>query len=94
MNRYQVLRHKRGADDSEETKSIFVRRSNLDKDKILLTEVLKQDPEALDKVVPTGIAWEELASNLKRPRDQLYRDWTNRILPTLRRHLAGGAYLE
>ena len=55
----------------------------------MLTEVLKQDPEVLRKMSPAGIAWGEVACRLNRPKEQLYRDWTNRILPTLRRHLAG-----
>ena len=51
--------------------------------------MLKQDPEALRKMSPAGIAWGEVVDRLSRPKNQLYRDWTNRILPTLRRHLAG-----
>ena len=87
--RYQVLKEKsEGRDDG--TKSIFVRNADINEDKKLLTEVLKQDPHALSKMSPTGcIAWEEVADRLKRPKDHLYRDWINRILPTLRRHLAG-----
>ena len=55
----------------------------------MLTEVLKQDPEALGRMLPAGIDWPQIAENLRRPRQELYRDWINRILPTLRRHLAG-----
>ena len=55
----------------------------------MLTEVLKQDREALQKMSPAGVAWGEASLRLNRPKDQLYRDWINRILPTLRRHLAG-----
>ena len=87
MIRYQVLNEK-SAGRHKETKSKFVRNADINEDVKLLTEMLKQDPEALRKMSP-GIAWGDVASSLKRPKDQLYRDWTNRILPTLRRHLTG-----
>ena len=83
MNRYQVLK------DKIERKEKGTRSySDIDEDTELLTEVLKQDPQALSKMT-TGVAWLEVADRLNRPRDELYRDWTSRILPTLRRHLAG-----
>ena len=86
--RYQVLKEKREGKDRG-TKSKFVRVADINEDIKLLTEVLKQDPEALGRMLPAGIDWPHIAENLRRPRQELYRDWINRILPTLRRHLAG-----
>ena len=88
LTRYQVLKERREGRD-EGTKSKFVRYADINEDVKLLKEVLKQDPEALRKMSPAGIAWGEVVDRLNRPKNQLYRDWTNRILPTLRRHLAG-----
>ena len=81
MNRYQVLKDKKER-NAKGTKI------QIHEDTELLTEVLKQDPQALSKMT-TGVAWLEVGDRLNRPRDELYRDWTARILPTLRRHLAG-----
>ena len=82
MNRYQVLKDKM---EKKEKGKVF---SDIEEDTKLLAEVLKQDPEALRKMT-TSVAWLEVAAKLQRPRDELYRDWTSRILPTLARHLAG-----
>ena len=92
MIRYQILNEKSAGRDKE-TKSKFVLNADINEDVKLLTEVLTQDPEALRKMSPAGIVWGEVAFRLNRPKDQLYRDWTNRILPTLRRHLAGKQWL-
>ena len=86
--RYQVLDEKSAGKDKE-MKRKFVRNADINEDVKLLTEVLKQDPEALGRMLPAGIDWPHIAENLRRPRQELYRDWINRILPTLRRHLAG-----
>ena len=83
LTRYKVLIEKK------ESRSKFVRYADTDKDVELLKEVLKQDSQALRKMSPAGIAWGEVADRLSRPKNELYRDWINRILPTLRRHLAG-----
>ena len=83
LARYKVLIEK------QEARSKFVRYADTNKDVELLKEVLKQDPQALRKMSPAGIVWGEVVDKLGRPKNQLYRDWTNRILPTLRRHLAG-----
>ena len=82
MNRYQVLKDKM---EKKEKGKVY---SDIEEDTKLLAEVLKQDPEALRKMT-TSVAWLEVAAKLQRPRDELYRDWTSRILPTLARHLAG-----
>ena len=79
MARYRVLTEKRQ----------HIHRADVDEDIVLLAEVLKQDKHALSKMVPTGITWEEIAEKLNRPSRELYRAWVQRILPTLRRHLAG-----
>ena len=83
MNRYQVLKDRM----ERKVKGPDV-PSAINDDKELLAEVLKQDPDALSKMT-TSVAWLEVGDKLNRPRDELYRDWTARILPTLRRHLAG-----
>ena len=83
INRYQVLK------DKMERKAKGAKiHSAINEDLELLAEVLKQDPLALGKMT-TCVAWLEVGERLNRPRDELYRDWTGRILPTLRRHLAG-----
>ena len=56
--------------------------------------MLKQDPEALGKMTPTGVGWAEVAESLSRPREVVYKDWVNRILHTLRIHLAGINHLR
>merc|ERR1712192_359834 len=73
LTRFKVLIEKR------EARSKFVRYADTNKDVELLKEVLKQDPQALRKMSPAGIEWEEVADILSRPKNQLYRDWINRI---------------
>ena len=87
LTRHQHLKERREGKKGKSSK--FVRNSDISDDIKLMEEVLKQDPEALSKMTPTGVGWAEVADSLSRPRDAVYRDWVNRILPTLRRHRAG-----
>ena len=87
-----ALSLKESREGKKGTSSKFVCNSDVIDDTKLVEEVLKQDPEALSKMTPTGIGWAEVAESLSRPREVVYRDWVNQILN--RRHRAGINHLR
>ena len=79
--RHQILK------DRQENKRMG--RFTVEEIRVVIEEVIKQKPSALEDTYHGDIDWRPIAESLARPDIGVTRAFTNTIQPTLRRHLAG-----
>ena len=56
---------------------------------VIIEKVLAQNPRVLESSLAKDILWEEVAGEVERTRDGVYKFYSTQVHPTLRRYLAG-----
>ena len=54
---------------------------------VIIEQVLAQNPRVLESTLPKDIRWEEVAGEVDRTREGLYKFYSTQVHPTLRRHI-------
>ena len=64
-------------------------RFTMEEIRVVIREVIRQKPSALEDIKQGDIDWGPIAESLTRPAKNVRLAFTSTIRPTLRRHLAG-----